>query len=101
MHPALGHAFPADRYEILGEHAYHVGSSVGREEALNTFQQEQRRLMRQASRLIHLENLGLSPNRRKQLQQIWSQSAGSSDLLIHQLETWCHNAERSGAANVF
>ena len=84
MHPALGHAFPADRYEILGEHAYHVGSSVGREEALNTFQQEQRRLMRQASRLIHLENLGLRPTRRKQLQQIWSQSAGSSDLLIHQ-----------------
>ena len=84
MHPELGHAFLADRYEILAEHAYYVVSSVGREETLNTFQQERRQLMRQASRLIHLENLGLSPNRRKQLQQIWSQSAGSSDLLIHQ-----------------
>jgi stearoyl-CoA desaturase (delta-9 desaturase) len=109
-------AFLVNRFEILAEYAQHVVSNVVHEERLHMFHRERRQLMRQAGHLMRTETLGLNPHAdnqlqkalslspklqtvyqmKQQLQQIWTRSTDSSDVLVHQLEDWCRAAEHSG-----
>ena len=109
-------AFLVNRFEILAEYAQHVVSNVVHEERLHMFHRERRQLIRQAGHLMRTETLGLNPRAdnqlkkalslsprlqtvyqmKQQLQSIWTRSTDSSDVLVHQLEDWCHAAEHSG-----
>ena len=109
-------AFLVNRFEILAEYAQHVVSNVVHEERLHMFHRERRQLIRQAAHLMRTETLGLNPRAdnqlkkalslsprlqtvyqmKQQLQSIWTRSTDSSDVLVHQLEDWCHAAEHSG-----
>ena len=109
-------AFLVNRFEILAEYAQHVVSNVVHEERLHMFHRERRQLMRQAGHLMRTETLGLNPRAdnqlqkalslspklqtvyqmKQQLQNIWTRSTDSSDVLVHQLEDWCRAAEHSG-----
>tara|TARA_B100000029_G_scaffold155082_1_gene150435 strand:- start:319 stop:1488 length:1170 start_codon:yes stop_codon:yes gene_type:complete len=109
-------AFLVNRFEILAEYTQHVVSNVVHEERLHMFHRERRQLIRQAGHLMRTETLGLNPradnqlkkalslsprlqtvyHMKQQLQSIWTRSTDSSDVLLHQLEDWCHAAEHSG-----
>jgi|TARA_Y100000588_G_scaffold335529_1_gene375728 stearoyl-CoA desaturase (delta-9 desaturase) len=107
-----------NRFEIMAQYASEVLSTVCQEEAgaLVRLSRTNRKLLRQASRLITREQLGLSPKAREhlsralalsprihtvyeaklRLQEIWQRSSTTSENLVHQLEHWCHTAEASG-----
>ena len=107
-----------NRFEIMAQYARDVLSTVCREEAgaLVRASRANRKLIRRASRLIRREQLGLSPRAEEhlcralalsprvqavyqaklRLQEIWQRSSTTSEMLVHQLENWCHAAEVSG-----